>query len=169
MIQIKCGTCGTSQGYKTPTDGALSLPISEEARLVSRGVAAYVTKPIIGAVTGVATPSSGKENEGTSENPPSTAEPPVGADDGEDASGVYEGTAEVDGTLDIVDGHFTKESLMELTRTSMEKLATDMGVDVSRCKNKGDIADLLVEVEIDPPAEGGGEASPELGAEAPVV
>lgn len=169
MIRIKCGTCGTSQGYKTSTDGVLSLPISEEARLVSRGVAAYVTKPIIGAVPGVATPSGGKENEGAGENPTNTAEASVGADDGEDASDVYEGTTEVDGTLDIVNGHFTRESLLQMRRPDMEKLAGDLGVDVSRCKNKGDIADLLVEVEIDPPAEGGGEASPELGAEAPVV
>ena len=51
----------------------------------------------------------------------------------------------------------------------MEKLAGDLGVDVSRCKNKGDIADLLVEVEVEAPPEAGGEAPPELGAEAPVV
>lgn len=52
MIRIKCGTCGTSKGYKTQADGAFSLPISEEARLVSRGVADYVTTPIIGANPG---------------------------------------------------------------------------------------------------------------------
>ena len=56
-----------------------------------------------------------------------------------------------------------------MTRTQMEKLAGDMGVDVSRCRNKSDIADLLVEVEAEIPAETGGEAPPELGAEAPVV
>lgn len=47
MIRIKCGTCGTSQGYKTAADGKLTLPREEEARLVSRGVADYVTKPIL--------------------------------------------------------------------------------------------------------------------------
>ena len=39
----------------------------------------------------------------------------------------------------------------------------------AKCKNKGDIADLLVEVEVEAPPEAGGEAPPELGAEAPVV
>ena len=79
---------------------------------------------------------------------------------------VLPGSAE---TVDIIDGHFDRESLLQLTRTQMEKLAGDMGVDVSRCRNKSDIADLLVEVEAEIPAETGGEAPPELGAEAPVV
>ena len=52
---------------------------------------------------------------------------------------------------------------------SMEKLAGDLGVDVSRCKNKGDIADQLVEVEVEAPVEVDGGAPPELGAEAPVL
>lgn len=72
-------------------------------------------------------------------------------------------------TVDIIDDHFDRESLMQLTRPQMEKLAGDLGVDVSRCKNKGDIADLLVEVEVAVPAESGSEIPPELGAEAPVV
>lgn len=49
MIKIKCGTCGTSQGYVTAADGELRLSADEEKRLVSRGVAEYVTKPIISA------------------------------------------------------------------------------------------------------------------------
>ena len=167
MIQIKCGTCGTSQGYKTPKDGALSLPISEEARLVSRGVAAYVTKPIIGAVPGVATPSGGKENARAGENPPNVAEAPVGADDGEDTPDVYEGVAEVDGTLDIVGGHFTKESLMKMASKDMEILAANLGVDVKKCRNKGEIADLLAAVEVQH-EDDAGEAPPDLSLEDPV-
>ena len=46
MIQITCGTCGTSQGYKTKNDGALTLPAAEERRLVARGVAEYVSAPV---------------------------------------------------------------------------------------------------------------------------
>ena len=48
MIRITCGTCGTSRGYKTQADGALTLPAAEEQRLVRRGVAEYATRPIIG-------------------------------------------------------------------------------------------------------------------------
>lgn len=167
MIQIKCGTCGTSQGYKTSKDGALSLPISEEARLVSRGVADYATRPIIGAVPGVATPSGGRENTGVGENPPDVVEAPVGADDGGDAPDVYEGVAEVDGTLDIVDGHFTKESLMRMERKDMEALAADLGVDVKKCRNKGEIADLLAAVEVQP-EDDAKETPPTLSPEDPV-
>lgn len=56
-----------------------------------------------------------------------------------------------------------------MRRPDMEKMAEDMGIDVSRCKNKGDIADLLAEIEIGAPAEDDGEVPPELGVEDPVV
>ena len=71
--------------------------------------------------------------------------------------------------LDIVDGHFTVESLMKMTRADMESLAGDLGLDVSGCKSKADVADELAKVDIDPPKPGDGEAPPEIGAEAPVV
>ena len=148
MIRITCGTCGTSQGYKTQADGALTLPAAEEKRLVRRGVAEYVTRPIIDP-SDEDPPVERLEN-GGSDNPPRD----------------LPGSAE---TVDIIDGHFDRESLLQLTRPQMEKLAEDLGVDVSKCKNKGDIADLLVEVEVEAPAEADSEAPPELGAEAPVV
>ncbi|MCI8857413.1 MAG: hypothetical protein HFH26_12840 [Clostridiaceae bacterium] len=59
MIRIKCGTCGTSQGYKTAADGKLTLPRTEEARLVARGVAEYVTRPILNAVPDAGTSAGG--------------------------------------------------------------------------------------------------------------
>ena len=46
-------------------------------------------------------------------------------------------------TLDIVDGRFTEDSLMAMTRADMEHMAEDLGVDVSKCKNKSEIAKLL--------------------------
>lgn len=71
--------------------------------------------------------------------------------------------------LDVVDGHFTVESLMKMTRADMESLAEDLGLDVSSCKSKADVAAELSKVDIDPPEPGDGEALPEIGAEAPVV
>lgn len=71
--------------------------------------------------------------------------------------------------LDIVDGHFTVESLMKMTRADMESLAGDLGLDVSGCKSKADVAAELAKVDIDPPEPGDGEVPPEIGAEAPVV
>ena len=166
MIRITCGTCGTSRGYKTQADGVLTLPAAEEQRLVRRGVAEYATRPIIG--NGADSPKEGESGGETGINP-SDEDPPVeGLENGgsDTPVGDLPGSAE---TMDIVDGHFTRESLMLMRRPDMEKLAGDLGVDVSRCKNKGDIADLLVEVEVEAPPEAGGEAPPELGAEAPVV
>ena len=169
MIYITCGTCGTSKGYKNKADGAISLPASEEARLVARGVAAYVTKPIIGPGSGVATPGEGGDGGNQGDTPPERVPGSTGLEpgDSEDTAELQDGEAEADDTLDIVDGHFTIESLMELTRAALEKLAADMGVDVKKCRNKGDIAKLLAAVEVS--ADDGSEAPPELGAEAPVV
>nr|DAI82282.1 MAG TPA: hypothetical protein [Caudoviricetes sp.] len=156
MIRIISGTCGTSKGYKTAADGELALPAAEERRLVARGVAEYVTRPVM-------CPASDADSPVDGEDPPVEGLENGGSDT---PVGDLPGSAE---TLDIVDGHFTRESLMLMRRPDMEKLAGDLGVDVSRCKNKGDIANLLVEVEVEAPAEDGGEAPPELGAEAPVV
>lgn len=173
MIYIICGTCGTSQGYKNKNDGAITLPAAEERRLVNRGVAEYVTKPVIGPDTGVATPAEDEGGGGAGETPPENDPASTGQESGEsggkdeDAGEFQEGEAEASDTLYIVDGHFTTESLMELSRADMEKLAADMGVDVKKCRNKSDIAALLSAVEVG--ADDGGNAPPELGAEAPVV
>lgn len=156
MIRIKCGTCGTSQGYKTPDSGELSLPASEEARLVARGVADYVTRPVIGTTNDVATPPVDGSGVLTGENPP----------DGGNTTEVQENGVDDEDVLDIVDGHFTKESLMKMTRTNMEKLADDLGVDVKKCKTKSDIADILVTVEI---PDDGDSNPPVINPEGPVT
>ena len=173
MIYITCGTCGTSQGYKNKNDGAITLPAAEERRLVARGVAEYVTKPIINTNTGVATPAEGEDGGGAGETPPETDPASTGQESGESGGAdeetgeLQKGEAEAPDTLDIVDGHFTTESLMELSRAEMEKLAADLGVEVKRNMNKSEIAALLCAVEVQPGDSG--EAPPELDAEGPVV
>lgn len=169
MIKIICGTCGTSKGYKTEADGSFTLPTAEEKRLVQRRVAEYVTRPIIG--NGTDSPVEGGNGGGTGINP-SNEDPSL--EELENGGGEYEaetriGLVNVADALDIVDGHFTRESLMEMNKANMAKLASDLGLDISKCRSKGDIADLLVEVEVEPPAEDGGEIPPELSAEDPVV
>lgn len=173
MIYITCGTCGTSKGYKNKNDGAITLPAAEERRLVARGVAEYVTKPVISPDTGVATPAEGEDGGGmgvtTPENDPASTGQETGESGGtdEETADLQEGEAEASDTLDIVDGHFTAESLMELSRAEMEKLAADLGVEVKRNMNKSEIAALLCTVEVQPGDSG--EAPPELNAEGPVV
>ena len=168
MIRIICGTCGTSRGYKTEADGDLALPAIEERRLVARGVAEYVTAPVFGSANAPGSPVAGFENGEVCIDPPCKALPVEGLENvgSEDHAGCLPASAE---SLDIVGGHFTRESLMLMRRPDMEKLAGDLGVDISRCKNKDDIADLLVEIDVAIPAETDGEAPPMLGVEAPVV
>ena len=161
MIRIICGTCGTSKGYKTAADGELALPVAEEKRLVARGVAEYMTRPVMSPASDADSPVDGGDGGGAGINSPGEDPPVEGLGNGgsEDPAGGLPDSAE---TLDIVNGHFTRESLMLMRRPDMEKLAGDLGVDVSRCKNKGDIADLLVEVEVEAPAQEGGEPQPDL-------
>lgn len=113
MIYITCGTCGTSKGYKTSADGALSLPAPEEARLVSRGVAKYVTRPV------------------TSEGPDALPEPPVNAaEDIEEPDAGEEDADEV-------------AQLERMTKPELEQMARDLGLDASAAKNKHDFAVLI--------------------------
>ena len=100
------------------------------------------------------------------------ATPSVGENDGTPGEDKGEGEAAADGAvipdaLDIVDGHFTEDSLMAMTRADMEHLAEDLGVDVSKCKNKGEIAKLLAAVELE--LDGDEEDEPDLGAAPPVM
>jgi hypothetical protein len=142
MIRIKCGTCGTSQGYRTQANGAFTLPASEEARLVARGVAVYATTPIIG-------------------------DAPNASSDGAELSASAVKASQVSGAsyLDIVDGHFTKESLLKMGRSDMESLAADLGIDVKKCKTKDEISELLAAVEVNADADADGEQPPTLSAE----
>lgn len=143
MIQIKCGTCGTSQGYKSSADGILSLPAAEEARLVGRGVADYATTPIIGEATDKATtpPAGGDEPVGGHQDTPG-GEPPAEA-----ATGGAGADAEV-------------ARLERMQKGDLEQMAKDMGVDISGARTKHDIAVLIVAAG----DSNDNEAPPDLGA-----
>lgn len=132
MIYITCGTCGTSQGYKSKNDGAITLPANEERRLVNRGVAEYVTRPIINRDDDAESVSVGSNTPGTKDG----------------AQTLKVGVA-VPETLDIVDGHFTEESLRQMTNANLAKIGADLGLDVKKCKNKDDFVELLSEIELD--------------------
>ena len=131
MIQIKCGT---SKGYKTSADGAISLPASEEARLVFRGVAAYATRPIIDKPSAEApdTPPAPPPGGGEPPTPPQDTpdeEPPAEtAPDGEDSCSA---DAEV-------------AKLERMQKVDLEQMAADMGLDISGAKTKHDLAVLIV-------------------------
>lgn len=172
MIKMICGVCRVDGTLKRAADGPFSLPQEQEVYLVNAGIAEFVPQ---WRPERVATPAEGEDGGSAGATPPEDAPTSMGQETSKNGS-VDEGTAELqDGeaeapdTLDIVNGHFTIESLMELSRADMEKLAADLGVEVKRTMNKSEIAALLcavTEFEVQP--GGNGEALPELGAEGPV-
>lgn len=166
-VKIINGTYGhRSEGSKfiTPVKAGEVVEVSntEAARLIGLGVAVYIGEAAPeDIVPPVATSEENGDGGDQGETPPDGDGGAEGAESGDTGEG---------GTLDIVDGHFTVESLMEMTRANMEKLAGDLGVDVSKCKNKSDVAAALAAVEVEPgEPEGDGETPPDLGVAPPVV
>lgn len=152
MIRIKCGTCGTSQGYKTPATGPLSLSISEEARLVARGVAEYVTVPVKETNAAVATANSGQGDGGVGTNTP----------DGKKPAEALEAPEW---------GHLDEAQLMTMGLKTLKGLAEDMGVDTDGLRTKKDYAKAIAAVEViagEELAEDDGEVPPNLAPENPV-
>lgn len=83
-----------------------------------------------------------------------------GAQEAQEGQGTAEGTQEDQGaaedTLDVVDGHLTRESLETMTKANLEKLAKDMGVEIPRGATKALIIERLAAVTVEAPAPDGG-------------
>lgn len=145
----------------TRKDGPIVLPDEEAARLVFLRVAEYIPDPnpeVPGS--GVATGQGGTDESGEGDSPPTSDPGAEGQENGEQPKGNNDG----ENTLDIVDGHFTAESLATLTNANLEKLANNLGADVRKCKTKADYIAVLITVEIKDD-----DLPPTLGAEAPVI
>ena len=153
MIQMICGYTGVGTKLMGPKDGPFELSPEAEKRLVDRGVAEYVGKAL-------ASPTANEcENvpAPTGENTSQASEPAEGAL-------VPHAGVVLDDCIEIDEnGHMTEESLMRMTRANMEALASDLGLDVSKCRNKAEIAALLTQVEM----AAGEEDAPQLGAALP--
>lgn len=67
-----------------------------------------------------------------------------------------EGQEAAEGTLDVVDGHLTRESLETMTKANLEKLAKDMNVEIPRGATKALIIERLAAVTVEAPAPDGG-------------
>ena len=70
--------------------------------------------------------------------------------------GGQEGQGAAEGTLDVVDGHLTREGLETMTKANLEKLAKDMGVEIPRGATKALIIERLAAVTVEAPAPDGG-------------
>lgn len=147
-VKIISGTYG--QKIVAPETGVVRVkPIAkgeqaevsnaEAARLVGLGVAAYITeeKPTDTVIT--LPPAHASDNPGSNI-------PNIGS--------VTEGQGAVNDDepgLEIVGGHYTVDSLMQLTRKKLEELANTLGVDsaaVKKCTGKSGIAALIAAVEV---------------------
>lgn len=102
-----------------------------------------------------------------------TGEAEEPAQEGQEIQGAAEGTQEgqgaaedtqegqesqgaAEGTLDVVDGHLTREGLETMTKANLEKLAKDMGVEIPRGATKALIIERLAAVTVEAPAPDGG-------------
>ena len=99
-------------------------------------------------------------NQGTTEAPEGnqgTTEAPEGNQGTTEApEGNQDATEDTEGTLDVVSGHLTRESLETMTKTNLEKLAKDMGVEIPRGATKALIIDRLAAAPVEVPAPDGG-------------
>lgn len=103
---------------------------------------------------------TGEAEEPATEAPEGTkdaTEAPEGSKGATEAPEGNQGTTEApEGTLDVVGGHLTRESLETMTKTNLEKLAKDMGVEIPRGATKALIIDRLAAAPVEVPAPDGG-------------
>ncbi len=112
---------------------------AEAARLVGLGIAAYADeeKPREAVVT----PPPGEGDNSPGSDIPNGG----GGTPGQETGGSDEPV------LVIVDGHYTVESLVQLTRKKLDEMADALGVDagaIKKCGNKGEVAALIAAVEV---------------------
>ncbi len=155
-IVIKTGTYGLriGSGRVRPVSRGERAKVSDDeaARLVALDVAAYTDAPAEAGNTPPAPPAGGG---GTGGRAPGRGPAEAGTGAAEGTPGVTEGdpdAAEV-------------KRLERMATSDLEQMAKDMDVDISKCRNKGEIANLLASVEV----QDGGDAPPDLSAEGPVV
>lgn len=145
MIQIINGFISYKGKMYDNKSGPIELPEASEKRLVEHGTAKYVGFVSASNAAPAGENSAAAACVNTSEQNRPAEAPPAPLD----------GIA-LDNCITFDEnGHMTAESLMQMTRTNMEALAEDLGLDVKKCKNKAEIASLLAQVEIDLAAQDG--------------
>jgi len=158
---------GTNRIKPVSVGGVVCVPDKEADRLVKLRVADYIADAeteIHSAL--VATPFEGDDLSDAAINPSGDES----GTEGKESS--QEDDEQNDIVLDIVDGHFDKDSLMQLTRTNMEKMAAELGFseqEIKACRNKNALADMIAQVEVAGEENEDGEQPPSLEPEAPVT
>lgn len=159
-VKIICGAYGhrpldRPNTVQTIRAGQVCEVSDEEAtRLISMGVAEFATDEPVATPPAPASEGTGGSNTPDEDGGVKT---PEGILDGIDIQSL--GIADI---LDIVNGHFTEESLSAMTNKALASLAADLGLDAKACKNKADYVALLAAVELDMPDEDGAGDGPDL-------
>ena len=181
MIQMTCGACRVGTVLKRASDGPFSISPAEESRLVSSGVAVYVSSS---AGKGVATVVKAEVDPGVcydmpQEEAPLEPQEEGGSAPGDDVTdgGVSDavsidafGDIEFSTAVDVVDGHFVEDSLMNLTQRELLALADDLGLATYKRMSKKELAAKISSVPMyDDEAVSDGEAPPDLSVEVPAV
>lgn len=98
----------------------------------------------------------GQEIQGAAEGTQEGQEGQGDAGGAQEAQEGQENQGAAEGTLDVVDGHLTREGLETMTKANLEKLAKDMGVEIPRGATKALIIERLAAVTVEAPAPDGG-------------
>lgn len=183
MIRLITGFTWYGGMTYTPESGAFELPEGIEKHLVKAGAAEYVSAPLATVPAAPCGKDGGATGENTSgaANAAEGAVTPVSGGAGGEGKQIAAAPAEPrnddpekppapEECIDVVDGHMTEESLLRLTRKALEKLAAELGLDAAKCKNKGEIAALIAQVEVEAPEDAAddGEAPPVISAAMPL-
>lgn len=156
LVKMINGTFGyrekTPEGYsmfvtcKSRVDPPFEVDDEVGNDLLSRGAAVLVDKTSAEAVS---LPSVVEEDAGGSSTPPEA-----------------ENDAQGDG--EAAEGQLDPEQLLTMTNAQLKKLAEDMGLDASKCRNKAAYVALITAAAVELEPEDG-EQPPDLNAEAPIV
>lgn len=85
-----------------------------------------------------------------------TAQDTQGTQDGQDgAQGTQDGQDGTQGTQDggMIAGHLDPKDLESLKKADLERMATDMGLEISEAKTKADLIAVITAAEVYAPAE----------------
>ncbi len=141
MIRLISGACRVGNRLMRPADGSFALSESEEAYLVSRGVARYTEASI----------------------DPQAEQQPALESYGDDGTALHETENNTEEASEAEDGDtsFDEATLIKMRRDDLDKLAANLGIDSKGCANKREVVNKICSATAN-------DEMPALNVEAPV-
>ena len=158
MIEMICGAYGAKGRLIRPSDGPFTLSAEEERRLVNRGVARYVRKYVEPALPETLNFKVECEGGPKGELEPTTLIPPLSeATESGGNPPASEGSTESE--------PFSHEELNDMTKDSLLKIATQLGLGATARMSKADGLQVIHNAL----SQGDEPTPPDLTPEDPVV